>query len=111
MLGQDFKQSVTKRRLNASLHILSSKTNIFLSQTCCRSSPRRRGGITAKFSSIPDNEIFGYYRQCYESYTNEKSLKKFDRKNQEEELPQTSRLQRRPDASCKYTFTDNWISF
>ena len=67
--------------------------------------------MTAKFSTIPDYETFGYHKQFYQSYKNEKSLKKFDKENQEEELIQTSRFQRRHDASFKYTFTDNQISF
>ena len=67
--------------------------------------------MTAKFSTIPDYETFGYPKQFYQSYKNEKPLKKFDKENQEEELLQTSRFQRRHDASFKYTFTDNQISF
>ena len=103
MLRRNNKQNVTKRRLNASLPISPLKMNTFLFQTCCQSSARRGDAITAKFSIIPDKETFGYHRQCYQSCPNEKPLKKFDRENQEEELPQTSTLQRRPDAFCKRT--------
>ena len=86
-LAQNKKQNVTQKRLNISLPISSPKINVFLFQICYRSSARRGDGIIAKFSTITDNETFGYHRQCYQSYTNEKSLKNFDRENQEEELP------------------------
>ena len=86
-LPQNKKQNVAQKRLNISLPISSPKINVFLFQICCRSSARRGDDRTAKFSTIPDNETFGYHRQCYQSYTNEKSLKNFDRENQEEELP------------------------
>ena len=110
-LHWNHKQNVTQRRLNASLPIWPPKRNIFLFQTCCRSPVRRGDGMTAKFSTILDYETFGYHKQFYQSYKNEKSLKKFDKEKQEEELIQTSRFQRHHDASFKYTFTDNQISF